>query len=318
MAALVLDGRSLARALEIPLAQRVAAATAGNGGRPPRLALVLVGADRSSALHARMKESACRRTGIEPLAVHLPRQTETAGVLAEIERLNADLAVDGIFVQYPLPPHVDQRRCFDRIALAKDVGGDSCLGFGRQVLGEAAFGSATPAAILLLLSHYGIPLAGRRAVVVGAGTLLARPLATMLLAADATVTICDPATAADLPSLVQQAEVLVAAAGSPHLVKGAWIRDGAVVIDTGFHPTATAAPGIATQRADGVDLGLGVGDVEIAPAAARCSAYTPVPGGVGPMTIAALLAHTVEAAERSAGSLAPLAPPAPPRPARRP
>jgi methylenetetrahydrofolate dehydrogenase (NADP+) / methenyltetrahydrofolate cyclohydrolase len=291
VAALVLDGRSLARQLEAPLARRVATVTAAAGGRAPRLAIVLVGADGAAETYARMKESACRRIGIAALQLRFAADAATAEVVAAIDRLNDDDGVQGIFLQHPVAGRADQRRCFDRIALAKDVGGDTCLGLGWRAVGRAdAFPSATPAAILRLLAHYGIDVAARQALVVGNNTILARPMAMMLLGADATVTLCDPA-ARDLRDLVHQAQILVGAAGIPHCVQGAWIGDGAVVVDAGYHPQ----PGGGT---------IGVGDIDLAGAADRCAAYTPVPGGVGPVTIATLLTHTVEAAERAARPVA--------------
>jgi methylenetetrahydrofolate dehydrogenase (NADP+)/methenyltetrahydrofolate cyclohydrolase len=323
MAALVLDGRPPAREIEAQLAARVAALRERNGGRSPVLAILLVGTDRTSARHAQMKESACRRVGIEPLPIHLPEQATTAEVLARIDGLNADPRVDGIFLQHPagaasrghagtpgrsagaasrghagtpgspVAEHVDERRCFDRIALEKDVGGDASQSFGRLATGESGFASVTPAGIMRLLSYYGVALEGKRAVVVGRSPMVGKPMAILLLGAHATVTLCHSRTG-DLPEVVRRGEVVVGAVGRPELIRGRWIRDGAVVIDAGYHRG-------------------GVGDVELPAAADRCFAYTPVPGGVGPMTIATLLAHTVEAAERSAGTVRTGPPPCRPR-----
>jgi methylenetetrahydrofolate dehydrogenase (NADP+)/methenyltetrahydrofolate cyclohydrolase len=283
MAALVLDGRPPAREIEAELGARVEALRQGDGGRSPALAIVLVGADPTSARHAQLKESACRRVGIEPLPVQLPEQTTTAEVLARIDGLNADPRVDGIFLQHPVARRVDERRCFDRIALEKDIGGDTTQSFGRLALGESGFASATPAGVMRLLSYYGVALEGKRAVVVGRSPMVGKPMAIMLLGAHATVTICHSRTR-DLAEVVRRGEVVVGAVGRPELIKGHWIRDGAVVIDAGYHRG-------------------GVGDVELAAVADRCLAYTPVPGGIGPMTIAMLLTHTVEAAERSSGTV---------------
>jgi methylenetetrahydrofolate dehydrogenase (NADP+)/methenyltetrahydrofolate cyclohydrolase len=293
MAALVLDGKPPAREIEARLGARVAALRQGDGGRSPALAILLVGADRTSARHAQLKESACRRVGIEPLPVQLPGQTTTAEVLARIDTLNADPRVDGIFLQHPVARRVDERRCFDRIALDKDVGGDTSHSFGRLVLGEGGFASVTPAGIMRLLSYYGVALQGKRAVVVGRSPMVGKPMAILLLGAHATVTICHSRTR-DLPEVVRRGEVVVGAVGRPGLIKGQWIRDGAVVIDAGYHRG-------------------GVGDVELPAVAERCLAYTPVPGGVGPMTIATLLVHTVEAAERSSGTVRTGRPPCRPR-----
>jgi methylenetetrahydrofolate dehydrogenase (NADP+)/methenyltetrahydrofolate cyclohydrolase len=275
----VLDGRAPARGLETRLAERVRALAARQAGPPPTLAIVLAGTDPSYLRYARMKVEACRRVGMESIEIARPPGTTTAEMLAEIDRLNDDPAVHGIFVQHPLPAAIDERRCFDRIAVEKDVGGDGSLGFGRTVLGESAFGAATPVAIMRLLSHYEISVSGKRAVVVGRSPMVGKPMAILLLAADATVTICHSRTRR-LAEIVGRAEVVVASVDSPELVKGRWLRDGAVVIDAGSHPGGT-------------------GDVEISAAAHRCAAYTPVVGGIGPMTIATLLDHTVTAAERA-------------------
>jgi methylenetetrahydrofolate dehydrogenase (NADP+)/methenyltetrahydrofolate cyclohydrolase len=276
-----MDGRALARKLELELAGRVRALAARAGGAPPpRLAILLVGASRTAARYAERKVEACRRTGMAASLAALPDRAPTAAVLAELDRLNRDPRVHGVFLQYPLPGHVDERRCFDGIAVDKDVDGVSTLSCGRLALGETAFAAATAAGILFLLAHHGIAVAGRAALVVGDGAAVGRPIAMLLLRADATVTACR-ADAPDLERLVRGAAVVVGAAGRPELIRGAWIADGAVVIDTGYHPG-------------------GRGDVELPPAAAgRCLAYTPVPGGTGPMTIAALLDHTVTAAERA-------------------
>jgi methylenetetrahydrofolate dehydrogenase (NADP+)/methenyltetrahydrofolate cyclohydrolase len=227
-----------------------------------------------------MKGNACRRVGMESLAVELPEQTTTAQLLAQIDALNANPRVRGILLQHPVPSQIDERACFDRIALDKDVDGVTSLGFGRMALGEPAYGSATPGGIMRLLRHYKIEIQGREAVVVGRSSILGKPMAMMLLGANATVTICHSRTR-NLPEIVRRAEILVGAVGRPEFIKADWIRDGAVVVDAGYHPG-------------------GVGDIELGPVIERCSAYTPVPGGVGPMTIATLIAQTVEAAERAA------------------
>jgi methylenetetrahydrofolate dehydrogenase (NADP+) / methenyltetrahydrofolate cyclohydrolase len=275
----VLDGKALARTLEGELRIRVEKLQAAGAGTPI-LATILVGDDPASATYVKMKGNACRRVGMDSRRVALPQSATTAQLLAAIDELNADPAVQGILLQHPVPKGIDERACFDRIRLEKDVDGVTSLGFGRMAMGERAFGSATPAGILRLLDHYGIELAGRRALVLGRSPILGKPMAAMLVNRDATVTVAHSKTR-DLPGLVAEAELVVAAVGRPELVRGAWIRPGAVVVDAGYHPP-------------------GVGDVELAAAIPRCSAYTPVPGGVGPMTIATLIAQTVEAAERAA------------------
>lgn len=283
MAALVLDGKALARQIEQELAPRVEKLKAATG-RTPVLATILVGGDPASATYVKMKGNACRRVGMDSRRVELPEHTATAQLLAAIDALNADPDVHGILLQHPVPGQIDERACFDRIRLEKDVDGVTSAGFGRMAMGERAFGSATPAGILRLLDHHGIALAGVRAVVLGRSPILGKPMAAMLVNRDATVTICHSKTR-DLPGVVAQAELVVAAVGRPEFVKGAWIREGAVVVDAGYHPG-------------------GVGDVELAAAIPRCAAYTPVPGGVGPMTIAMLIEQTCEAAERATGGAA--------------
>jgi methylenetetrahydrofolate dehydrogenase (NADP+)/methenyltetrahydrofolate cyclohydrolase len=281
MPAIVLDGKSLSIQMEADLAVRVEKLKTASQGRTPILATLLVGNDPASGTYVKMKGNACRRVGMDSLRVDLPEATTTAELLARIEELNANPDVHGILLQHPVPKQIDERRCFDAIALAKDVDGVTTLGFGRMAMGERAYGSATPAGIMKLLAHYEIPLAGRHAVVVGRSPILGKPMAMMLLNADATVTICHSRTR-DLPAIIEEADIVVGAVGRPEFIKGAWIREGAVVVDAGYHPG-------------------GVGDIELAAVIDRCSAYTPVPGGVGPMTIATLIEQTVEAAEQALG-----------------
>jgi methylenetetrahydrofolate dehydrogenase (NADP+) / methenyltetrahydrofolate cyclohydrolase len=281
MAGTVLDGKALSQEIEAELSTRVAKIRASSGGRPPILATILVGDDPASATYVKMKGSACRRVGMESLKVVLPQGASTAELLARIDELNANPAVHGILLQHPVPKQIDERSCFERIALSKDVDGVTMLGFGRMAMGEPAYGSATPAGIMRLLAHYRIPLEGRRAVVVGRSPILGKPVALMLLNANATVTICHSKTSG-LDEIVKGAEILVGAVGRPEFIRAAWISDGAVVVDAGYHPGS-------------------IGDVELGPVIDRCSAYTPVPGGVGPMTIATLIAQTVASAESALG-----------------
>ena len=276
---LILDGKALAKATELELATRVKALVDASGGRTPILATILVGEDPASATYVRMKGNACRRVGMDSRKIELPAQTTTEQLLAAIDRLNADPDVHGILLQHPVPAQIDERACFDRIALAKDVDGVTTQGFGRIAMGEDAYGSATPAGIMRLLDHYEIELEGRHAVVLGRSAILGKPMAMMLLGRNATVTICHSRTR-DLPEVVRQADIVVAAVGKPRFVQGDWVKQGAVVIDAGFHPEK-------------------VGDVDLEAAIPRSSAYTPVPGGVGPMTISTLILQTVQAAEAS-------------------
>jgi methylenetetrahydrofolate dehydrogenase (NADP+) / methenyltetrahydrofolate cyclohydrolase len=279
MAGLVLDGKTLSKQLEGELTGRVAEIVHRNHGKAPILATILVGNDPSSATYVRMKGNACERVGMQSLKVILPEETTTEELLNQIDQLNANPEVHGILLQHPVPAQIDERACFDRIAIEKDVDGVTALGFGRMALGEPAYGSATPGGIMRLLKHYEIALKGKEAVIVGRSPILGKPLAMMFLNEHATVTICHSRTQ-NLPEVVRRAEVVVGAVGKPEFIKADWIRDGAIVIDAGYHPEK-------------------VGDIELAGVIDRCAAYTPVPGGVGPMTIATLIAQTVEAAEKA-------------------
>jgi methylenetetrahydrofolate dehydrogenase (NADP+)/methenyltetrahydrofolate cyclohydrolase len=278
MNATILDGKALSLEMEAQLAGRVAALKERLGGRTPVLATILVGCDPSSVTYVRMKGNACLRVGMKPLKVELPAETTTEELLRAIDALNADPDVAGILLQHPVPKQIDERVCFDRIALEKDVDGVTTHGFGRMAMGEKAFGSATPQGIMTLLKHYGIPLAGKHAVVVGRSPILGKPMAAMLLNEHCTVTICHSRTQ-NLPEIVRQGDIVVGAVGKPKFIQADWVRDGAVVVDAGYHPG-------------------GIGDIDLEGVKSRCSAYTPVPGGVGPMTIATLISQTVEAAEK--------------------
>ncbi len=279
MSPIVLNGKALATRMEAELFERVKAIKQKANGVSPILATILVGDDPSSATYVSMKGNACQRVGMESLRVVLPQTTTTAELLAEIDKLNANPLVQGILLQHPVPPQIDERQCFDRIVLEKDVDGVTVLGFGAMSMNQPAYSSATPAGIMRLLNHYDIELEGKHAVVVGRSPILGKPIAMMLLNANATVTICHSRTL-DLPKIVGLADIVVGAVGKPQFIKGSWIKDGAVVIDAGYHPG-------------------GVGDIELPSIMDRCAAYTPVPGGVGPMTIATLIAQTVEASERA-------------------
>jgi len=278
MAGTVLDGKVLAKHIEETLSERVQRLQDLSHGVIPTLATILVGDDPASATYVRMKRNACKRIGMVSSRIELAPEITTEELLAHIEHLNHDPAVHGILLQHPVPSHIDERRCFDAICIDKDVDGVTCHGYGRMAMGAEAYGSATPAGIMRLLEHYTIPIVGKHAVVVGRSPILGKPLAMMLLNAHATVTICHSRTQ-HLPALVQQAEIVIGAVGKPEFIKGAWIADGAVVIDAGYHPG-------------------GVGDIELSAVVDRCTAYTPVPGGVGPMTIATLLTQTLAAAEK--------------------
>lgn len=282
MTALILDGKALAQKTENELRERVSAIQS-QGGAAPILATILVGDDPASATYVRMKGNACSRIGMDSLKIELPTSTTTEQLLAKIEELNSNPDVHGILLQHPVPPQIDERACFDAIALQKDVDGVTCLGFGRMAMGEQAHGCATPKGIMRLLQAYDIELSGKHAVVVGRSPILGKPMAMMLLNQDATVTICHSRTR-NLPDILRQADIVVGAVGKPEFIRAEWIKDGAVVVDAGYHPG-------------------GVGDIELEPLMTRASAITPVPGGVGPMTINTLIYQTVQAGEASLETL---------------
>jgi len=281
MSALVLDGKALAQKTEEELSARVAALKEKSGGQTPILATILVGDDPASATYVKMKGNACQRVGMDSLKVELPSSTTTEQLLAKIEELNANPNVHGILLQHPVPAQIDERACFDAIALDKDVDGVTCLGFGRMAMGEEAYGCATPKGIMRLLEAYEVEMEGKHAVVVGRSPILGKPMAAMLLNANATVTICHSRTK-DLAEHIRRADIVVGAVGRPEFIKADWIKDGAVVVDAGYHPG-------------------GVGDIELGPLTGRVAAYTPVPGGVGPMTINTLIYQSVDSGERKIG-----------------
>ncbi|QRO13499.1 bifunctional methylenetetrahydrofolate dehydrogenase/methenyltetrahydrofolate cyclohydrolase FolD [Moraxella osloensis] len=287
MTATVLDGKAYAKQMEAELAERVAKLKQ-DSGRTPILATILVGDDPASATYVKMKGNACQRVGMDSLKVAMPQSTTTEQLLAKIAELNNNPDVHGILLQHPVPSQIDERACFDAIALAKDVDGVTCLGFGNMAMGEPAYGSCTPQGIMYLLEKNGVELAGKHAVVVGRSAILGKPMAMMLLNANCTVTICHSRTQ-NLAELVKQADIVVGAVGKPELIKKDWIKSGAVVVDAGFHPRT---------HADGTSGG--VGDIELTGIEDIASSYTPVPGGVGPMTINTLIRQTVEAAEKAA------------------
>jgi methylenetetrahydrofolate dehydrogenase (NADP+)/methenyltetrahydrofolate cyclohydrolase len=279
MSALVLDGKALASSWEQQLGERVAQLKEKSGGKAPILATILVGADPASATYVNMKGNACRRIGMGSMAVEMSDQTTTEELLAKIDELNSNPDIHGILLQHPVPAQIDERACFDSIALAKDVDGVTCLGFGRMAMGEEAYGCATPKGIMRLLAHYKIELEGKHAVVVGRSPILGKPMAAMLLEENATVTICHSRTQ-NLAEHIKQADIVIGAVGKPEFIQAAWIKDGAVVVDAGYHPG-------------------GVGDIELAPLVERVAAYTPVPGGVGPMTINTLIFQSVDSGEKA-------------------
>ncbi|MCL2219915.1 MAG: bifunctional methylenetetrahydrofolate dehydrogenase/methenyltetrahydrofolate cyclohydrolase FolD [Chitinispirillia bacterium] len=277
--AVILDGKALAKETEAALAERVRKFNE-RAGRVPQLATILVGDDPASATYVKMKGNACARVGMLSQRIEMGRETTTGQLLDQIKALNDDPRIDGILLQHPVPRQIDERAAFEAISLDKDVDGVTCLGFGRMSMGAPAYGSATPAGIMRLLDHYNIEMEGKMAVVVGRSPILGKPMAMMLLNRNATVVICHSKTRG-LPDIVRQGDIVVGAVGRPEFIQGDWIKDGAVVVDAGYHPG-------------------NVGDVDLKAAAQKASAYTPVPGGVGPMTISTLILQTMDSAEKSA------------------
>ncbi len=274
---IVLDGKSASEATEQDLSQRVQLLRQKKG-IVPTLAAILVGSDPSSATYVRMKGNACKRIGMNSLTIELGEDTSTSQLLEEISKLNENRSVHGILLQHPVPNQINERECFDAISLEKDVDGVTCLGFGNMAMGETAYGSCAPAGIMRLLKYYKIEISGKHAVVVGRSPILGKPMSMMLLNENATVTVCHSKTR-NLVDLVRQADILVGAVGIPRFIKSDWIKENSIVIDAGYHPEKC-------------------GDIDLVNIESKCLAYTPVPGGVGPMTINTLLLHTVEACEK--------------------
>ena len=283
MGATILDGKALARRIRGELAVETARLRAA--GVEPGLAVVLVGDDPASQIYVRSKTAACAEAGIRTFDHRLPVATAEAELLSLVASLNADPAVHGILVQLPLPRGLDARRILFTVDPRKDVDGIHPENLGRLLMGEPRFVACTPLGVMKLVEEAGLSLAGANAVVVGRSNMVGKPMAALLIGADATVTVCHSKTR-DLPEVVGRADLVVAAVGRPEMVRGEWIKPGAVVIDVGIN-----------RRGDGKLLG----DVEFAGASARAAAITPVPGGVGPMTIAMLLANTVTAARSQLG-----------------
>ena len=278
MSATVIDGTAVANRILSQTAHQ-AGRFEQSQGRKPCLATVLVGDDPASHVYVRMKANRCRSTGLDSQRHHLPQDASTADAVGLVTKLARDDTVDGILVQHPLPAQVDEREVFETIPARKDVDGVTTASFAAMALGTNGFQSCTPAGIIRLLDAYDVDPTGQRAVVIGRSPILGKPVGMLLLARDATVTYCHSKTT-DLPAAVKEADIVVAAVGQPKLIRGEWIKPGAVVIDAGYNPG-------------------NVGDVEYRAAAERAGLITPVPGGVGPTTIAVLLAQTVEAATRA-------------------
>ncbi len=280
MTARILDGKAVAQVVTQDIAAKVAARVA-EGHAPPGLAVVLIGDNAASQVYVRNKRRTTESVGMRSFAFDYPSSLSEDALLAAIDRLNANPEVHGILVQLPLPKHIDPQKVVERIDPAKDVDGFHPYNIGRLVLKSPTLRPCTPHGCMRLLAETGEPLVGKHAVVIGQSNIVGRPMALELLMARCTVTICHSATR-DLPGIVRQGDIVVAGVGKPGFVQGDWIRDGAIVIDVGINRT---------------DEGKLVGDVDFDAAKERAAWITPVPGGVGPMTIAMLLANTLRAAE---------------------
>jgi|TARA_B100001989_G_scaffold74109_1_gene50701 methylenetetrahydrofolate dehydrogenase (NADP+)/methenyltetrahydrofolate cyclohydrolase len=278
MSAIILDGKELSRISEESIKKKVQELSSKN--IKPTLATILVGNDPASETYVKMKRNTCARVGMESIAVELSEDTTTEELLEKIRSLNNDVNVHGILLQHPVPSQIDERLCFDEIDINKDVDGVTCLGFGNMSMGLDAYGSCTPAGIMRLINHHNIKVEGLNAVVVGRSPILGKPMAMMLLNMNATVTICHSRTR-NLDLIIKNADLIVGAVGIPKFIKSDWIKKDAIVIDAGYHPEKC-------------------GDIDLDNIEEIASAYTPVPGGVGPMTINTLILQTLQSAERTA------------------
>ncbi len=276
MTAKILDGKKLASLSEEDIKKEVL--ELAKHGINPTLATILVGNDPASETYVRMKRNTCKKVGMESIAVELPESTTTEELLGTIEDLNNNPDVHGILLQHPVPSQIDERKCFDAIDIEKDVDGVTCLGFGNMSMGIDSYGSCTPDGIIRLIQHYELDIQGLNAVVVGRSPILGKPMAMMLLNLNATVTICHSRTQ-NIETIIKSADLIVGAVGIPKFIKTDWIKQGAIVIDAGFHPEKC-------------------GDIDLNQMDKISSAYTPVPGGVGPMTINTLILHTMQSAKK--------------------
>ena len=274
MSAILLDGKKLASDSEVDIKKQVQNLI--GKGVFPTLATILVGNDPASETYVKMKRNTCARVSMKSIAVELEDNITTEELINQIDILNRDKNIHGILLQHPVPSHIDERACFDKISLEKDVDGVTCLGFGNMAMGLDAYGSCTPAGIIRLIDSYNLDVEGLNAVVVGRSPILGKPMAMMLLNKNATVTICHSRTR-NIESIISEADLIVGAVGIPKFIQKNWIKNDCIVIDAGYHP----------DKCGDIDLD---GVEEIA------SAFTPVPGGVGPMTINTLILQTLQSA----------------------
>ena len=274
MSAILLDGKKLASDSEVDIKKQVQNLI--GKGVFPTLATILVGNDPASETYVKMKRNTCARVGMKSIAVQLEDNITTEELINQIDILNRDKNIHGILLQHPVPSHIDERACFDKISLEKDVDGVTCLGFGNMAMGLNAYGSCTPAGIIRLIESYNLDVEGLNAVVVGRSPILGKPMAMMLLNKNATVTICHSRTK-NIESIISEADLIVGAVGIPKFIQKNWIKNDCIVIDAGYHPDKC-------------------GDIDLDGVEGIASAFTPVPGGVGPMTINTLILHTLQSA----------------------
>ena len=274
MSAILLDGKKLASDSEVDIKKQVQNLI--GKGVFPTLATILVGNDPASYTYVKMKRNTCARVGMKSIAVELEDNITTEELINQIDILNRDKNIHGILLQHPVPSHIDERACFDKISLEKDVDGVTCLGFGNMAMGLNAYGSCTPAGIIRLIESYNLDVEGLNAVVVGRSPILGKPMAMMLLNKNATVTICHSRTK-NIESIISEADLIVGAVGIPKFIQKNWIKNDCIVIDAGYHPDKC-------------------GDIDLDGVEGIASAFTPVPGGVGPMTINTLILHTLQSA----------------------
>ena len=280
MSAQILDGKEVSTLIRAQLHARVAKLR--SMGVVPRIEAIVAAHDPASLAYVRMKRNWAEKAGMESGSFDVGPETTQAAVLAHLTKLNFDKSVHGVLIQHPLPTHIDEDLCLASLDPDKDVDGITPVSLGRLVAGQPGFRCATPLGIVTLLDHYGIECSGKNAVVVGRSVILGKPAALMLLEKNATVTVAHSKTV-DLPDLVRKADILVAAVGRPEMVRGDWLKKGCVVIDAGYNK-------VEGRSHD-------VGDCEFESCASVASWITPVPGGVGPMTVASLLENTVRAAD---------------------
>lgn len=277
MKSIVLNGKELSKKIEENLKEKVAKLKE-KSKKNATLATILVGNNPASKTYVKMKGNACQRVGINSIKIELKEETTTEELIDVINKLNNDENIDGILLQHPTPRHIDERKCFNAISFKKDVDGVASASFGKMTMQEEAYASATPLGIITLLKNYNIQIEGKEVVVIGRSAILGKPIAMMLLNENATVTVAHSKTK-NIEKIVKRADIVIACVGKAKFVKREWIKKGAVVIDAGYNEG-------------------NIGDVDLEKIEKKALAYTPVPGGVGPMTIVSLISQTIDSFEK--------------------